>query len=79
MNIYDRQVAISGGTLHHMGLLMQVSERKAARMASAHRCAWCDKEAGRKPDPAGNESHGICQRHLAGMKSNLETLRRQMA
>jgi hypothetical protein len=76
-NIYDRQAAISGGTLHHIGLLMQASERKA--QALQHRCAWCDQENGSKPDPAGNESHGICQKHLAGMKANLETLRRQTA
>ena len=76
MNIYDRQLAISGGTLHHIGLLMQASERKAVALVKS-RCAWCDKEDGRKPDPAGNESHGICQKHLEGMKSELETMRRQ--
>jgi len=41
-----------------------------------HRCAWCDAEAGRKPNPHVMESHGICAKHLAQTRANLEQLRR---
>lgn len=43
-------------------------------------CAWCDSEAGVAIDPKGPlVSHGICARHLAQMKSDLESQRRQAA
>ncbi len=75
MSIFDQRLAISGGTLHHIGLLMQASDRKAEAIQK-HRCAWCDAESGRKPDPSGNESHGICVRHKAGLETQLEQHRR---
>ena len=81
MNFHDRRLAISGGTLHHIGLLMQAEEgqRSEVRGQPEARCAWCDEEAGRKPSPGMNESHGICARHLAAMKSSLDDLRRMAA
>jgi hypothetical protein len=119
MNFFDQQLAISGGTLHHIGLLMQAEEAAAARSpkdaarpalpgslflgASGIReqslssvqsvaplvdvqgrysptevntylagCAWCAAEAGIKPDSNMNQSHGICERHLAAIKADLE-------
>ncbi|TSA41467.1 MAG: hypothetical protein D4R57_00540 [Verrucomicrobiales bacterium] len=71
VSIYDRQLAVSGGTIHHIGLLMQAGQRPPQ-----HRCAWCDAESGRKPDPDMNESHGICHRHKATIEANLEQLRK---
>lgn len=43
------------------------------------RCAWCDAESGRKPDPRRQESHGICAKHLAQTKADLEQQRRLAA
>lgn len=55
--------------------LLAQEARADARPTS--RCAWCDAESGRKPSMTQIESHGICARHLAQTKSNLEALRRQ--
>lgn len=55
--------------------LLAQEARADARPTS--RCAWCDAESGRKPSMTMMESHGICARHLAQTKSNLEALRRQ--
>jgi hypothetical protein len=71
-NIYDTRVAISGGTLHHIGLLMQCDEAAERRGA---RCAWCDAELGRAPNRHFIESHGLCEDHLAQIKASLEMRR----
>lgn len=60
MNIFDSRLAISGGVLHHIGLILAAEE---------HRCAWCQADGLRLPRP--NESHGICPRHLAEMEAQL--------
>jgi hypothetical protein len=75
MNIYDHQLENDGRILHHLGLML-VREEHTARPV---RCAWCDAETGRKPDPAMNETHGICTKHRAGMDTELEQLRRKEA
>jgi len=73
VNIYDRQVAISGGTLHHLGLLL-AKEAGAARAQAGclpnqvnyplRVCAWCDREAGTVRARSENVTHGICERHF---------------
>ena len=64
--------------LHAAGLQLQREEVRAAHaIAPTVRCAWCDAEQGRKPDVRVLESHGICTRHLAGLKTNLEAQRRR--
>ena len=80
-NIYDGQLAISGGVLHHIGLMLQAEECEAHHQMPVMeiRCAWCDRESGVRLAPGQLVSHGICQRHLAGMESNLEALRRLAA
>lgn len=40
-------------------------------------CAWCQAEHGVQLDVIGQTSHGICPRHLAEMKAQLE--RRRLA
>lgn len=66
LSIYDRRLAISGGVLHHIGLLLAAEE---------HRCAWCEPEGLRLPArPGAQESHGICPRHLQEQKAELEKL-----
>lgn len=74
-NIYDGQLAMSGRVLHHIGLMLQAEEAQAAPVIEV-RCAWCDRENGVVMNRSALVSHGICQRHLAGMASTLEALRR---
>jgi hypothetical protein len=75
--VYDGQLAISGGVLHHIGLMLQAEEATPRPEPVIEvRCAWCDRENGVRLTRGGQVSHGICARHLAGMESNLEALRR---
>ena len=60
MNIFDARLAVSGGTLHHIGLMLAAEE---------HRCAWCQADGLRLP--RSNDSHGICPRHKAEMVAEL--------
>lgn len=75
-HFFDRQAAGDGRTLRFIGLMLQRDEHGVASPAPV-RCAWCDAEAGRKPDLGGNETHGMCPRHHAQTRANLEELRRQ--
>ena len=70
MNIYDGQLAVSGGVLHHIGLLLAAEES---------RCAWCHAELMRQPNLNHRESHGICTRHLEQMKADLNRTQRTEA
>jgi len=36
--------------------------------------AWCQRESGERPQ--AHQSHGICPRHLAAMKADLDAQRR---
>lgn len=77
MNIYDGQLAISGGVLHHIGLMLQAEEAPPRPDPTIEvRCAWCDRENGVVLGRSALVSHGICQRHLQSMGSTLEALRR---
>lgn len=82
-NVYDRQLLADGRLLHHLGIMLQRDEHNVASPAVAAPtavCAWCASEAGVAIDPKGPlVSHGICTRHLAQMKSDLESQRRQAA
>lgn len=75
MSFYDRQLAVSGGVLHHIGLLLAAEEARceAARaIVPEVRCAWCDRERGVTVTPGQPlVSHTICARHLAAMKAEL--------
>jgi hypothetical protein len=76
-----------GSILRRIGLQLQrdshgvakpqpVEGRRSATVPTA--CAWCDSEAGVAIDPNGPPvSHGICPRHLAAIKADLE--RRRLA
>jgi len=66
MSIYDRQLSVSGGVLHHLGLLLAAEELRDARRP----CAWCDHELGLPLPPVG-ASHTICARHLERMRDEL--------
>lgn len=72
MSVYDRQLAVSGGVLHHIGLLMSRDEGREARASTGSLCAWCEEEFGRKPPTQQLVSHTICARHLAALKADLE-------
>lgn len=76
MSIYDRQLAVSGGVLHHIGLLLAAEEREGQGGRSAPRptslCAWCEEERGRKPPTPQLVSHTICPAHLEALKRDLE-------
>lgn len=80
-NVYDRQLVNDGRILHHLGVMLARDEHNVARPAPvpAARCAWCDAQSGRKPDPSRQESHGICTKHLAQMNADLEAQRRMAA
>jgi hypothetical protein len=52
--------------------------RRSASVPTAA-CAWCDAEAGIKPHPGMQQSHGICERHLAKIKAQLAELRQAAA
>lgn len=66
-----------GSILRRIGLQLQRDSHGVARPVAA-RCAWCDAEAGVAIDPKGPPiSHGICPKHLAAIKADLE--RRRMA
>ena len=65
-------------TLHFISSALAREERLSAPAAPAAPpvqplrsvCAWCQQERGERPGP--HESHGICARHLAAMKADLE-------
>lgn len=73
MNVYDQQLVADGRILHSLGLMLQREERPAVA------CAWCDQEAGRKPDPSLNQSHGMCPRHYALAVVDVELARQERA
>jgi len=76
LNVYDRQLMADHRILHNIGLMLQREEAAPKPVPPSANCAWCDREAGITPHPAMNQSHGICPRHHAGIKANLEELRR---
>lgn len=65
----------AGSILRRIGLELQRDSQGVAKPVAA-RCAWCDSEAGVAIDPNGPPvSHGICPRHLAAIKADLERQR----
>lgn len=89
MNVYDRQLIGDHRILRSIGLMLQREENVARPVAAQSgcstnqdntpltRCAWCDREAGVTIKPGDAlVSHGICPKHHAGIKANLEELRR---
>jgi hypothetical protein len=57
--------------------LHTATEDGAARPSLPVPCAWCDAEAGIKPNPNMQQSHTVCDRHMAAIKADLE--RRRLA
>lgn len=47
-----------------------------ARSESGHECAWCLGEF--KIEPREDESHGICERHVAKVGAEFEALRKNL-
>ena len=83
MNIYDERLANDGRILHHLGLMLQRDEHGVkSPQSTVHspelvvRCAWCDREQNLKADmlKAERVSHGICERHAAAMRSEIEQM-----
>lgn len=71
-----------GSILRRIGLELQrdgACARPIAVTPPPVACAWCDQEAGIKPHPGMNQSHGICERHLASIKAHMDELRRMAA
>jgi hypothetical protein len=81
LNVYDRQLISDHRILRSIGLMLQREESVATPkpLPPIVRCAWCDREAGIKPNPDMNQSHGLCPRHHASIKANLDEMRRMAA